>query len=397
MSFYSASEVYSSVSETPLYELERKAGLWLQTHAAMAAAAWELRLTSLVIGSGVIGLARRPRAWQEIMLSAVLAVACCREVHASCRILQIVFSKASWLRRALYCRRQQYLSLWEMLFQDNLIFLPLHLWRRVVSWPFRHFVYSGSWQLSVWEPSEDSWLSWIIFAVIGMPWYWCCGGEGPLGMRLCSFINAEPPCSRVHLSRAEVVDKATSTMPDGEPHVLTVRFTHSSLAPMVDPPKGQIGPQPFVKFLEDVIGGDVRFPPIRVCYYGEAWWSLDNHRLYALKLLHQSIVDNAEAERSSSMYRTCMPDLSGGAFMHRVSTWTAQGKPAWRVVSLWDPGVAEELFDKRKSLQKGSDGIGPPSVRGGTSLPDKLILRTSAPFCRECAPLEHLGWICQHR
>lgn len=195
----------------------------------------------------------------------------------------------------------------------------------------------------------------------------------------------------------EVVDKATSTMPDGEPQVLTVRFTHSLLAPTVDPPKGQTGPQPFVQFLEDVIECDVRFPPIRVCYYGDAWWSLDNHRLYALKLLHQSMLDNAKAERSSNLSRSCMPDLSGGAFMHRVSTWTAQGKPAWRVLSLWDPGVAEEFFDKRKSLQNGSDGIDPPSLRGGTSLPDKLTLRARLPFCRECAPWEHFGLICHHR
>eukprot|EP01118_Nematostelium_gracile_P001248 TRINITY_DN1130_c0_g1_i2.p1 TRINITY_DN1130_c0_g1~~TRINITY_DN1130_c0_g1_i2.p1 ORF type:complete len:193 (+),score=54.77 TRINITY_DN1130_c0_g1_i2:41-619(+) len=64
---------------------------------------------------------------------------------------------------------------------------------------------------------------------------------------------------------------------------LRVRYTQDSITNWVTPPREKEGKQPFVNLLKDVLNEDCQ-PKIRIVYDDNQYWSIDNHRLYALQL-----------------------------------------------------------------------------------------------------------------
>jgi hypothetical protein len=75
-----------------------------------------------------------------------------------------------------------------------------------------------------------------------------------------------------------------------------VLFTQKSITNYVDPPPSKSGTQSFRDLIVAVCSNPASVPRPRLVLYQNRWWSLDNHRLWALKLLEEenSHWDSAE-------------------------------------------------------------------------------------------------------
>jgi len=95
--------------------------------------------------------------------------------------------------------------------------------------------------------------------------------------------------SDLECHKGEAVDHHLAGNPDHDVDLMLARFTHKTIVDHVDPPRGKYGQQSFRDFLYDIVHGHIpvtELRPMRICLHNGEWWSFDNHRLYAIKLLN---------------------------------------------------------------------------------------------------------------
>eukprot|EP00929_Paragymnodinium_shiwhaense_P081407 TRINITY_DN42584_c0_g1_i1.p1 TRINITY_DN42584_c0_g1~~TRINITY_DN42584_c0_g1_i1.p1 ORF type:complete len:305 (-),score=23.26 TRINITY_DN42584_c0_g1_i1:325-1239(-) len=141
-------------------------------------------------------------------------------------------------------------------------------------------------------------------------------------------------------------------------------FTQLTIKDHMDMPKHQAGPQSFRKLLVELLQGKVdaaRLPPIRLVYdvSTKKYWSLDDHRLYAFKLLDHlgrslrpaiqpsGLLAEAPACRptaaSSILMVAARRDVTARNAVHQL------GRFRYQVLDLADPSIAQEFQSKSKA------------------------------------------------